>query len=241
MQQRLQKIIAKAGLASRREAERMILNGRISVNNQIVSKLGIKATTSHDKIRVDGKLIHAKAEKIYIMLYKPKGYVTTLHDPLDRPIVSDLLFGVSARVFPVGRLDYDSQGLLLMTNDGDFAQKISHPRYQIAKVYKVKIRGKMSNSALHDLTMGVILKDGLFKPDKIQIISANNKYSWLSITLNEGKNRIIRRALASIGFEVIELIRIRIGDLELNDLKKGQYRFLSRGNVEKIFDIRDQN
>lgn len=241
MQQRLQKIIAEAGLASRREAEKMILDGRVNVNNQVMSKLGVKASADKDTICVDGKIIHAKSEKIYIMLHKPKGYVTTLNDPLNRPIVSDLLVGIPDRVFPVGRLDCDSQGLLLMTNDGDFAQRIIHPRFQISKVYKVKIRGKISNSYLQCLKMGVKLKDGVFKPDQCHIIRVNNKSSWLLITLKEGKNRIIRRALEYIGFGVIELIRIRIGNLDLNDLKKGQYRFLSKGNVEKIFNSKEQN
>ncbi len=241
MQERLQKIIAQAGLASRREAEDMIRDGRVSVNDQVITKLGTKADAEKDNIRVDGRLIHGSAEKIYLMLNKPRGYVTTLHDPQQRPIVTDLLTDVSARVFPVGRLDYDSQGLLLMTNDGEFAQQILHPRFRMSKVYRVKIRGKLSVAEQRTLKKGIILEDGEFKPLDIQVTRINEKSSWLSLTLNEGRNRIIRRALAFLGREVEELIRIRIGKIELGNLKTGQYRFLKKSEWREIILPKQEN
>jgi len=234
---RLQKIIAQAGLASRREAERMILAGRVSVNNQITRHLGTKADSEKDEIRVDGMLIHNESEKIYIMLNKPRGYVTTLHDPQHRPVVADLLSDVSSRVFPVGRLDYDSQGLLFMTNDGDFAQKLLHPRFRIPKVYRVKIKGRLSKSELSALDKGIELEDGKFLPEKISVIKNNKKSSWLLMTLREGKNRIIRRALESIEHDVAEIVRIRIGGVELGDLRTGQYRFLTKAETGKLFSF----
>lgn len=235
--ERLQKIIAQAGLASRREAERMIIAGRVSVNNLITWHLGTKADSEKDEIRVDGMLIHNESEKIYIMLNKPRGYVTTLHDPQHRPIVADLLSDVSSRVFPVGRLDYDSQGLLFMTNDGDFAQKLLHPRFRIPKVYRVKIKGRLSKSELCTLHKGIELEDGKFLPEEVSVIKNNKKSSWLLMTLNEGKNRIIRRALESIEHDVAEIVRIRIGGVELGDLRTGQYRFLTKAETGKLFSF----
>ena len=157
MQERLQKIIARAGVASRREAEKMMLDGRVSVNNQIIRQLGVRADINKDQIRIDGALIYTESEKVYILLNKPRGYVTTLHDPQQRPIVTDLLHDVSVRVFPVGRLDYDSQGLLLMTNDGDFAQKLLHPRFRIQRTYQVKIKGTLKKEEIRSLTRGLDL------------------------------------------------------------------------------------
>ena len=235
--ERLQKIIAQAGLVSRREAERMILAGRVSVNNLVTRHLGTKADSEKDEIRVDGMLIHNESEKIYIMLNKPRGYVTTLHDPHRRPIVADLLSDVSSRIFPVGRLDYDSQGMLIMTNDGDFAQKLLHPRFRIPKVYRVKIKGRLSKSELSALHKGIELEDGKFLPEEISVIKNNKKSSWLLMTLREGKNRIIRRALESIEHDVAEIVRIRIGGVELGDLRTGQYRFLTKAETGKLFSF----
>lgn len=237
MQERLQKVIAQAGLASRRDAEKMILAGRVSVNNLVVKQLGSKADIEKDEIRLDGMLIYTDLEKIYIMLNKPTGYVTTLRDPQNRPIVSDLLPAEVVRVFPAGRLDYDSQGLLLLTNDGDFAQRLIHPRFRIPKVYQVKIKGKLSNSEIHALQFGVELDDGKFKPEDVRVIKVNEKSTWLSITLRSGKNRIIRRAFEALGHDVTELVRTRIGDLELGNLKTGAHRFLTKAETQKLFSF----
>ena len=235
--ERLQKIIAQAGLASRREAEMMILAGRVSVNDQVSRKLGTKADIGKDEIRLDGMLIYTESEKIYIVLNKPRGYVTTLHDPQQRPIVMDLLRDVSTRVFPVGRLDYDSQGMLLITNDGDFAQRLLHPRFRIPKVYRVKIKGRLSRREFNALNKGLELEDGKFLPEDISETKVNKKSSWLLMTISQGKNRIIRRALASIGHDVAELIRIRIGGMEIGNLRAGQYRFLTKAETKKYFNF----
>jgi len=237
VQERLQKIIAQAGLASRRDAEKMILAGRVSINNQIVKQLGSKADIEKDEIRLDGMLIYAELEKIYIMLNKPSGYVTTLSDPQNRSIVRDLLPAELTRVFPAGRLDYDSQGLLLLTNDGDFAQRLIHPRFRIPKVYQVKIKGRLSNAEIRALQFGVELDDGNFKPEDVRIVKVNEKSTWLSITLRSGKNRIIRRAFEALGHDVAELVRTRIGDLELGNLKTGAHRFLSKAETQKLFSF----
>jgi 23S rRNA pseudouridine2605 synthase len=237
VQERLQKVIAQAGLASRRDAEKMILAGRVSINNRVVKQMGSKADIEKDEIRLDVMLIYAELEKIYIMLNKPTGYVTTLRDPQNRPIVSDLLPAEVPRVFPAGRLDYDSQGLLLLTNDGDFAQRLIHPRFRIPKVYQVKIKGRLSNSEIRALQFGVELDDGKFKPEDVRVVKVNEKSTWLSITLRSGKNRIIRRAFEALGHDVAELVRTRIGDLELGNLKTGAHRFLTQAETQKLFSF----
>ena len=237
MEERIQKLIAQAGLASRRDAEKMILAGRVSVNNHVVKQLGSKADINKDEIRLDGMLIYVEFEKVYVMLNKPSGYVTTLRDPQNRPIVTDLLPTDVVRVFPAGRLDYDSQGLLLLTNDGDLAQKLIHPRFRIPKVYLVKIKGKLSISEFRLLQAGIDLEDGKFQPEDLRVTKANEKSTWLAITLRSGKNRIIRRAFESLGHDVVELVRTRIGDLELGNLKTGAHRFLTKAEIQKLFSF----
>jgi 23S rRNA pseudouridine2605 synthase len=237
VEERLQKIIAQAGLASRRQAEKMILAGRVSINNQVVKLLGSKVNIEKDEIRVDGMLIYADLEKVYVMLNKPSGYVTTLRDPQNRPIVSDLLPTDVVRVFPAGRLDYDSQGLLLLTNDGDLAQRLIHPRFRIPKVYYVKIKGRLSHSEFRALQAGIELDDGIFKFEDVRIAKANEKSTWLAITLRSGKNRIIRRVFEALGHDVAELVRTRIGDLELGNLKTGAHRFLTKAEIKKLFSF----
>ena len=227
MKERLQKIIAAAGVDSRRHAEKLITAGRVSVNDVVVCELGAKADAAKDVIRVDGKIISVEKTMIYIVLHKPAGYVTTMSDPEQRPTVVDLISGVPERVYPVGRLDYDSEGLLLLTNDGNFAQKIQHPRFQSPKVYRVKIQGRISRDEVKQLSRGVKLSDGLFKPENIQIEKFNDKSCWLRLTLKEGKNRIIRRGLEAAGYRVARLVRIAIGDVALGNLKQGDWRYLT--------------
>ena len=227
MKERLQKIIAAAGVDSRRHAEKLITAGRVSVNDVVVCELGTQADAAKDVIRVDGKIISVEKTMIYIALHKPAGYVTTMSDPEQRPTVVDLISGVPERVYPVGRLDYDSEGLLLLTNDGDFAQKIQHPRFQSPKVYRVKIQGRISRDEVKQLSRGVKLSDGLFKPENIQIEKFNDKSCWLRLTLKEGKNRIIRRGLEAAGYRVARLVRIAIGDVALGNLKQGDWRYLT--------------
>lgn len=234
MRERIQKIMAQAGIASRRAAEKMILEGRVTINEVRIDELGAKADPGQDDIRVDGRLITVAVEKIYLLLNKPRGYVTTLKDPENRPTVAHLLTGIQERVFPVGRLDYDTEGLLLMTNDGAFAQRLQHPRYQVTKTYRVKVEGHLTNREMRFLSDGVLLKDGMFKPLKATIEKKSAKSCWIALTLSEGKNRVIRRAFATMGHSVIRLIRVSLSDLELGALRPGAYRHLTRKEVSRL-------
>ncbi len=237
MKERLQKIIASSGISSRRTAERMIIEGRVTVNSAVVRQLGTKADIDEDEIRVDGKLILREESKVYLMLNKPRGYVTTLRDPQGRPVVADLLSGISERMFPVGRLDYDSEGLLLMTNDGDFSLKIQHPRFMIPKTYVVKIEGNLKSSDIKMLQDGIKLKDGKFKPDSFHILKTSRKSCWLALTIAEGRNRLIRRVFEALGHTVIRLIRTAIADINLGNMKVGTFRHLTRKEVQHLLSF----
>jgi 23S rRNA pseudouridine2605 synthase len=237
MKERLQKIIASAGITSRRNAEKMIVDGRVTVNHAVVKQLGAQADIEKDEIRVDNKLIFVEVSKTYLMLNKPRGYVTTLNDPEKRPIVTDLLPGISDRVFPVGRLDYDSEGLLLMTNDGNFTQKLQHPRFRISKTYEVKINGHLRDHDLQSLLQGIQLEDGKFKPDHIQVIKKSPRSTWLTLTISEGRNRLIRRGFEALGRSVVRLLRVSVADLHLGNLKTGTYRHLTREEVKKLLSF----
>ncbi len=236
MKERLQKVIATAGITSRRHAEELITQGRVSVNGVVVTKLGEKADAAKDTIRIDGNIISVEKTKYYIALHKPAGFVTTLHDPQSRPTVVDLLSDVPERVYPVGRLDYDSRGLLLLTNDGNFAQKIQHPRFQKPKIYKVKIQGRLSREELKQLSKGINVDDDFFKPENIRVEKYNDRSCWLRLTLREGKNRIIRRGFEKIGYRVAHLVREAIGDLTLGTLKEGEWRHLTAKEVKQLLD-----
>jgi pseudouridine synthase len=234
MKERLQKILAKAGVASRRAAEDLILAGRVTVNGEQVTRLGDTADLGLDKICVDGRPLPGRQTPVYLMLHKPPGYVTTLHDPQGRPTVGDLLLGIKERVFHVGRLDYDSEGLLLLTNDGDFAQKTAHPRYGITRTYRVKVRGRLGEKECACLREGVLLEDGRFAPRRVEIEKTNPGSTWLTLVIHEGRRRVIRRALAELGYPVQRLMRVRFGPLELGDLPPGRYRHLSALEVQTL-------
>ncbi|MGZ6292447.1 MAG: pseudouridine synthase [Syntrophales bacterium] len=237
MKERLQKIIAAAGISSRRAAEKMIVEGRVTVNDAVVRQLGARADIGADEIRVDGKLILPEESKVYLLLHKPRGYVTTLHDPERRAVVTDLLSGIPERIFPVGRLDYDSEGLLLLTNDGDFSQRVQHPRFKISKTYMVKIDGNLTKKEVRALSEGVRLPDGHFKPENLQIKRTNRKSSWLALNIAEGRNRLIRRGLESLGHPVIRLIRTAIADISLGKMKAGTFRYLTKKEVEHLLSF----
>lgn len=236
MKERLQKIIAAAGVDSRRHAEKLISAGRVSVNNVVVKELGAKADGAIDVIRVDGNIISVEKANIYIILHKPAGYVTTMSDPQSRPTVVDLITDVPERVYPVGRLDYDSEGLLILTNDGDFTQKIQHPRFQLPKVYRVKIQGRLNKDEIKQLSKGIKLEDGIFKPENIQIEKYNDKSCWLQLTLREGKNRIIRRGFEAAGHRVARLVREAIGPVSLSNLKEGSWRYLTKKEIVQLLN-----
>jgi len=231
VEERLQKIIAAAGIVSRRAAEQYIRQGRVSVNGRVVTRLGAKADPGRDEILVDGRLIPTGVEKLYFALHKPTGYVTSLKDPEGRPVVTDLLRDVGERVYPVGRLDYDSEGLLILTNDGDFAHHLQHPRHEVPKTYLVKVRGSLSAGEIRHLQEGVDLDDGLFVPVEARPEKTNPKSSWFRIVVSEGRNRVIRRAFDALGHPVQRLVRIAIGNLRLGDLAGGEYRALTKREI----------
>jgi 23S rRNA pseudouridine2605 synthase len=235
--ERLQKIIAAAGIASRRKAEELITQGMVTVNGQTVTELGSKADPEQDHIRVNGKLLHGPQRHVYLLMNKPKGYVTTLHDPEHRPTVMDLLRGVGARVYPVGRLDYASEGLLLLTNDGDFAYRLMKAASHVPKTYMVKVAGNPTNESLARLREGISIPTDRGKrvrtaPARIRVIreSAN---PWYEVTLIEGRNRQIRRMFEEIGHHVEKIKRVRYGPLQL-DVHPGQYRKLATEEVAKL-------
>ena len=234
MEERLQKILSRAGVSSRRAAEKMIAEGRISVNGNVIIEPGTKADPGKDEIRLDGRLISLETERIYLMLHKPKGYVTTLSDPQGRSIVTDLLNGVAARVYPVGRLDYDSEGLLILSNDGEFAQRLQHPRYGIPKTYRVKVEGHLLKGELKALENGIDLPDGKFAPAEIQIEKTNPRSTWINLTLTDGRNRVIRRAFDSLGHPVARLVRVAVADITLASLPEGAWRLLTSREVERL-------
>lgn len=233
MEKRLQKILSEMGIASRRKAEELILEGRVTVNGQIAS-IGMKADPARDHIKVDGKLLIKPEPKVYIMFNKPRGVVTSLYDPEGRPTVKDFLKGVKYRVFPVGRLDYDSEGLLILTNDGDFAYAVLHPSKKISKTYLVKVKGVPEEEEIEKLRTGIKLEDGMTAPAKVRRIRKTENNSWLEVTIYEGKKREIRRMLDEVRHPVLKLKRIRINGIELGELKPGVYRYLSSEEIDKI-------
>jgi 23S rRNA pseudouridine2605 synthase len=236
--ERLQKIIAAAGIASRRKSEQLITGGLVSVNGQVVTELGSKADPEHDHIRVNGKLLHGAERHIYLLMNKPKGYVTTLNDPEKRPTVMDLLRGVKARVYPVGRLDYASEGLLLLTNDGEFANYLMKAASHVPKTYMVKTSGTPAPDHLDRLREGLTIsteragKRVRTAPAQIKIIRAAAN-PWYEVTLIEGKNRQIRRMFEEIGHHVEKIKRVRYGPLEL-DVHVGKYRQLTLKEVASL-------
>lgn len=260
--ERLQKIIAAAGIASRRRAEGLITSGRVSVNGQIVSELGSKADPDSDHIRVDGKLLRGPQRSVYFILNKPKGYVTTVTDPEKRPTIMDLVRGVGERVYPVGRLDYHSEGLLLMTNDGALVERLMHASSKVPKTYLVKVSGQPSEDAIEKLRRGIMLPPRVLRsasddavrsaprvgarspssatreksvktaPAKIRLLKEAAN-PWYEVTLIEGRNRQIRRMFEQVGHHVEKIRRVRYGPLEL-DIEPGKYRPLTPAEVGRL-------
>nr|WP_199883675.1 pseudouridine synthase [Massilibacillus massiliensis] len=237
--ERLQKVMSQAGIASRRAAEILIQQGRVSVNGTVVLELGTKVDVKIDKIHVDGKLISSQ-QNIYILLNKPKGVITSAKDDRGRKTVIDLLEGVDQRVYPVGRLDYNTEGLLLLTNDGELTNHLIHPKYKIYKTYLVKVQGIPSEDKLDILRIGVKLEDGITAPAKVHLIDIDTNYNLttLEITIHEGKNRQIRRMCEAIGYPVKNLKRIKFATLNLEGVRRGQYRLLSADEVESLKTIK---
>ena len=240
-EERLQKIIAAAGITSRRKAEELITSGLVSVNGQTVTQLGVKADPARDHIRVNGKLLHAPERHVYLAVNKPRGYVTSVTDPEGRPTIMDLVRGVGARVYPVGRLDYASEGLVLLTNDGDLAQKLMHASSHVPKTYLVKVAGKPDAEALSKLRSGVTIavadnhgRKRLVKtaPTRIQL-ARDAPNPWYEVTLVEGRNRQIRRMFEHVGHHVEKIKRVRYGPLTL-DVPPGEFRPLTLKEVQRL-------
>lgn len=212
----------------------MILSGRVILNGQVVRELGTKAIWGRDSIKVDGRPIRPPSERTYLMLNKPFGYICSLNDPSGRPVAIDLLKTVKQRVYSVGRLDFDSLGLLLFTNDGEWAHRLTHPRYHVPKTYKITIDGKLSQGALKALRKGVQLGDGFSGPSKTNLVREKGGRSDLRMTVTRGRSRLVRRMMEAVGHPVVHLIRTGFGVLELGDLKIGHYRYLEAEEVEAM-------
>lgn len=234
MQERLQKILSQAGIASRRESETIIQNGRVAVNGVVVTELGTKADPDTDTITVDGKALAIEEKRVCILLYKPVGYMTTMKDPEGRPIVTDLLKGVQERVYPIGRLDYNTEGLLLLTNDGALANMLMHPSHEVDKGYLVRVGGKVSQSQMQRLAEGVQLEDGMTAPAKVLPVSESENNSWISITIHEGRYRQVRRMCEAVGLSVVRLKRARYDFLVIGDMKPGDFRSLEPEEVTRL-------
>ncbi|MDT5123566.1 MAG: rRNA synthase [Acidobacteriota bacterium] len=237
-EQRLQKLIAAAGIASRRHAEEMITAGEVTVNGKVVTELGTKADPERDHIKVRGRLINPllqAREKIYVLLNKPRGYLTSLADPEGRPLVSELVPHAFGRLHPVGRLDFNTEGLLLLTNDGEFTNFITSARNRVAKVYEVKVKGVPPDDAIERLRRGIALEDGVrTAPAEIKKTDESETNCWYEVVLHEGRNQQIRRMFDAIGHSVIKLRRVRIGFLKDERLAPKQWRLLAPSEVARF-------
>lgn len=234
--ERLQKILSQAGVASRRASERLMLEGRVTVNGATVRELGTKADPAGDDIRVDGRRIKVAEHHRYILLNKPRGYMTTRFDPQQRPTVIDLLKGVREYVYPVGRLDFDSEGLLLLTNDGDLAARLTHPSHGVARVYEAQLLGVPDDHDLKRLARGLIIDGRRTAPAEVQLLpgARDSKGSTLRLTVHEGRNRQVRKMCEGIGHPVDRLKRVAIGPIRDSHLKPGRWRELTAEEVKKL-------
>ena len=223
-------------MASRRQCENILADGRVAVNGTVVTEPGTKADPAKDKITLDGKPIRGAADKVYILLNKPPGYTSTRSDPHAEHTVLELLKGISAFLYPVGRLDVGTSGLLILTNDGEFTKLMSHPSHEVDKVYQAVVRGRITATDLTQLERGVELEDGMTAPARTRLISASRdtNTSTVEITIHEGRKRQIRRMFAAIGHRVERLTRVRLGNLNLTGLKEGEYRPLTKKEISEL-------
>lgn len=236
MEERLQKYMASCGVASRRKCEELILDGKVKINGEIVKELGVKVDPNKDKVEYNGIILSKEERKVYIMLNKPEGYISSVKDEKDRKTVLDIV-KVNERIYPIGRLDYDSSGLLLMTNDGEAYNKIIHPREEIIKKYIVVVRGEISEKDKKAFENGIDIGGYVTAPAYIQVISFENGISTIEIGIHEGKNRQIRKMCAALNHEVLALKRIAIGDIRLGYLKRGEWRELKTNELEYIKNL----
>jgi len=230
---RLQRFLARAGIASRRAAEKLIEAGRVRVNGE-VALLGSQVAVAVDRVEVDGRIVVWSKPSLYLLLHKPSGYLTTRKDPQGRSTVLDLLPPDQQRANPVGRLDFNTEGLLLLTDDGELARRLMHPRFKVAKTYRVRVRGRVSEQNRRRLASGVELEDGMTLPAKVRLQRATGSHSWLEIELREGRNRQVRRMCAAVGHSVSRLQRTDFGPLQLGGLPRGQVRSLSPSEIAAL-------
>lgn len=237
-QMRLQKFLANSGICSRRKAEDLILSGRVEVNGTIVKELGTKVDSDKDSVYVDGKKVKYVSEYEYVLLNKPVGYVTTVSDQFDRPIVLDLIKGCKNNLLPVGRLDMYTSGALILTNDGDFIYKVTHPKNEIEKTYNATVRGKVSDEDVEQLREGVKIEDYVSGKAKVRILKIDEEknISRLEITIHEGKNREVRKMCEAVGKKVIALHRAKIGKIDVKKLKIGEWRYLTPEEVKALMN-----
>lgn len=235
--ERLQKVMAHAGVASRRKSEEIIAQGRVKVNGIKITEMGFKVDPQTDVIEVDGEII-SKEKRIYMMLNKPEGYVTTVDDPRGRKTVLDLIAAVPQRIYPVGRLDYDTTGLLLLTNDGDLTYILTHPSHMIDKTYRAEVKGNLSREDFNNLERGVDIEGGKTAPASTKLILQKKGITSFFITIHEGRNRQVRRMCKALGYSVINLHRTAFGSLRLKDLRQGAYRFLKKDEIKELKNIK---
>jgi 23S rRNA pseudouridine2605 synthase len=238
---RLQKVLAAAGIASRRASENLIHEGRVEVNGRVVTEQGLRVDPETDVVRVDGSRIPPPRRHLYLVINKPRGVVSTMEDPEGRRTLSDLLEGARpgkpARLFHVGRLDTDTDGLLILTNDGDFAHKLAHPSYEVPKTYLAEVTGIVNEATIKRLRAGVTLEDGPLKPTSVKLVSTAKDRSLVKMTLHEGRNHIVRRTMDSVGHSVRHLSRIGIGPVRLGSLKSGELRDLTSEELGGLLDL----
>ena len=233
---RINKFISQAGIASRRKADELIQNGNVKINGRVMKEPGYDVLPD-DTVEVNGRVVSGEEKKVYVALNKPKGFVTTMNDEKGRLTVADLVTDVPERVFPVGRLDYNTSGLLIMTNDGELANKLSHPRHHVDKTYRAKVSGVLSGKRLASLRKGVDIGGFVTSPAKVTLIKQTERSAIVEITIHEGRNRQVRKMMKAVGCPVQELTRIAIGDIQLARLKEGSYRKLTKQEIEYLKNI----
>jgi 23S rRNA pseudouridine2605 synthase len=241
MKERLQKIIARAGICSRRAAETLIREGKVTVDGRIVTEMGLKVDHRHQKIIADRVHVRFTEKKVYVLLNKPEGYVTTMNDPQGRPIVTSLVKEVAERIYPVGRLDFETKGALILTNDGDLAQRIQHPSFEVKKTYVARVQGKPTSEEIKMLESGVELEGRMTAPAGVKVYRRGKKDSVLEITIHEGRKHQVRKMCQAIGHHCVELTRIAYGNLTLGSLAPGKFRYLYPKDLARITGTSGKN